>query len=59
MLTSSLAAARQLILAKGLYINDEAVPEAQFIATPENLVDGRVLVLRAGKDKIIVLAVAS
>lgn len=55
-LVSSNSAARQLIQSRGLYFNDQVVPEIQFTATPEHLIEGRILILRAGKDKIIVLA---
>jgi tyrosyl-tRNA synthetase len=53
----STAAARQLIQGKGLYFNDKVVPETQFVVTRDDLIDGRVLMLRAGKDKVMVLAI--
>ncbi|KAK0226117.1 hypothetical protein IW262DRAFT_741144 [Armillaria fumosa] len=55
-LVSSNSAARQLIQSRGLYFNDQVVPEIHFTVTPEHLIEGRILILRAGKDKIIVLA---
>ncbi|KAK0212645.1 hypothetical protein DFS33DRAFT_1247892 [Desarmillaria ectypa] len=55
-LVSSNSAARQLIQSRGLYFNDQVVPEIHFTAASEHLIEGRILILRAGKDKIIVLA---
>ncbi|KIY73071.1 tyrosyl-tRNA synthetase [Cylindrobasidium torrendii FP15055 ss-10] len=55
-LVTSNAAARNLIHAKGLYFNDIVVPDSQYVTKEQDLVGGRVLVLRAGKDKMIVLA---
>lgn len=50
------AAARNLITARGLYLNNRTVPEVQHKINPAALIDGRVVVLRAGKDKVLVLA---
>ncbi|KAF8910328.1 hypothetical protein CPB85DRAFT_684029 [Mucidula mucida] len=58
-LVTSNSAARQLIQAQGLYLNDTIVPDSQHLASRDALLDGRVMVLRAGKDKIIVLAISA
>ncbi|ESK97073.1 tyrosine-trna ligase [Moniliophthora roreri MCA 2997] len=54
-LVSSTSAARQLIQARGLYVNDKVVPEIHFTVQEEQLLDGRIAVIRAGKDKILIL----
>lgn len=51
------AAARQLIQSRGLYLNDNVVPDVRFTMDTTHLLDGRVATIRAGKDKIILLAV--
>ncbi|KAJ7579167.1 hypothetical protein C8J56DRAFT_338069 [Mycena floridula] len=55
-LVSSTSAARQLILAKGLYVNDQVVPEIQFTVGSSDLIEDQIAIVRAGKDKLIVLA---
>lgn len=50
------AASRNLVQARGLYINNQTVPEPQFKLTKSQLIDGRVAILRAGKDKLLILA---
>ncbi|KAJ7770206.1 hypothetical protein DFH07DRAFT_268864 [Mycena maculata] len=54
-LASSLSAARMLVLSRGLYFNNRPVPEVGFKLTQMNLLGGRVVVLKAGKDKLAVL----
>ncbi|KAK1218493.1 tyrosyl-tRNA synthetase [Marasmius sp. AFHP31] len=56
-LVSSTSAARQLIQSRGLYYNDNVVPELHFTLKDDNLLDGRAAVIRAGKDKTIILAI--
>jgi tyrosyl-tRNA synthetase len=51
-----LAAARQLIQAGGLYLNNVAQRDPRFLLTRDVLVDSRVAIVRAGKDKHLVLA---
>ncbi|KAK7053293.1 tyrosyl-tRNA synthetase [Paramarasmius palmivorus] len=58
-LATSTSAARQLIQARGLYVNDNAVPEIHFTLGEGNLLDGRVAVIRAGKDKMLILGIQS
>ncbi|KAF5385964.1 hypothetical protein D9615_002242 [Tricholomella constricta] len=55
-LASSASASRNLVQARGLYINNRTVPEAQYKVTKAELIDGRVAILRAGKDKLLILA---
>jgi tyrosyl-tRNA synthetase len=50
------AAARQLALGNGLYLNNVPQPDVQFKLERSHLVDGRVAILRAGKDKHLILA---
>ncbi|KAF9241607.1 hypothetical protein BU15DRAFT_87184 [Melanogaster broomeanus] len=56
-LAPSKSAARQLVQAGGLYLNNVAQRDPRFHLTRDALVDGRVAVLRAGKDKHLVLVV--
>ncbi|KAL0575740.1 tyrosyl-tRNA synthetase [Marasmius crinis-equi] len=55
-LVPSTSAARNLIQSRGLYYNDKPVPELHFTIQENDLLDGRVVVIRAGKDKTIILA---
>lgn len=50
------AAARQLALGNGLYLNNVPQPDVRFKLERSHLVDGQVAVLRAGKDKHLILA---
>jgi len=50
------ATARQLALGKGLYLNNVPKPDVHFKLDRNHLVDGRVVILRAGKDKHLILA---
>lgn len=52
------AAARQLAQSKGLYFNDQVVPDIRFTLHKSHLLDGRAVMIRAGKDKVILLATA-
>jgi len=45
----------RLVSMKGLYLNYQQVQPGQ-ILNPEDLVDGQFVILRAGKDKHVVLA---
>ncbi|KAG5653986.1 hypothetical protein H0H81_008568 [Sphagnurus paluster] len=53
---SLVAASRNLVQARGLYVNNRTVPESQYKITKAELIDGRVAILRAGKDKLLILA---
>ncbi|KIJ67809.1 hypothetical protein HYDPIDRAFT_107314 [Hydnomerulius pinastri MD-312] len=55
-LASSKSAARKLAQAGGLYLNNIAQRDPQFRLTRDVLVDGKVAIVRAGKDKHLVLA---
>ncbi|KIK67382.1 hypothetical protein GYMLUDRAFT_156230 [Collybiopsis luxurians FD-317 M1] len=55
-LVSSTSAARLLIQSKGLYFNDQVVPDIWFTLGKAHLLDSRTVLLRAGKDKVILLA---
>ncbi|KIJ59875.1 hypothetical protein HYDPIDRAFT_117962, partial [Hydnomerulius pinastri MD-312] len=55
-LASSKSAARQLVQAGGLYLNNITQRDPQFRLTRDVLVDGKVAIVRAGKDKHLVLA---
>ncbi|KAF9012357.1 hypothetical protein BDQ17DRAFT_1496704 [Cyathus striatus] len=56
-LISSNSAARTLIKSRGLYVNNQTVPDPQFKVTESLLIDNRIIILRAGKDKQLVLIV--
>ncbi|KAJ3829108.1 hypothetical protein F5880DRAFT_1709319 [Lentinula raphanica] len=55
-LVSSSSNARQLIQSKGLYFNDHVVPDVRFTLEKSDLLDGCAVMVRAGKDKVILLA---
>ncbi|KAF9227330.1 tyrosyl-tRNA synthetase [Gyrodon lividus] len=55
-LAPSRSAARQLVQAGGLYLNNVAQRDPRFLLTRDVLVDGRVAIVRAGKDQHLVLA---
>ncbi|OAX39983.1 tyrosyl-tRNA synthetase [Rhizopogon vinicolor AM-OR11-026] len=55
-LTSSKSAARQLALGNGLYLNNVPQPDIYFTLERSHLIDGQVAILRAGKDKHLILA---
>ena len=50
-----IAAARALVASRGLYVNDIVVRDIQTHIPIEHLIDGRVAIMRAGKDKICIL----
>ncbi|KAF5373034.1 hypothetical protein D9758_001640 [Tetrapyrgos nigripes] len=56
-LVPSTSAARQLVQSRGLYLNNAAISEVQFTLKDSDLLEGQVAVIRAGKDKLLVLAV--
>lgn len=56
-LVASNSAAKQLVGLGGLYLNGKKVQSVQQRVAQEDLIDGRLLVLRAGKDKHMVVAV--
>ncbi|KAF8906509.1 hypothetical protein CPB84DRAFT_1822811 [Gymnopilus junonius] len=51
------AAARNLVASRGLYVNNQPVQDVQYTPTANDLLDGKFMILRAGKDKMLVLAV--
>jgi tyrosyl-tRNA synthetase len=53
--SSSLGAAKSLVAMRGLYLNDQTV-DAHRRVQPEDLIDGRLVIVRAGKDKHAVFA---
>ncbi|KAK7692788.1 hypothetical protein QCA50_004421 [Cerrena zonata] len=55
-LASSNSAARQLVAMKGLYVNNRTVMEPRQTIQQEDLLDGRLVILRSGSSKQIVLA---
>jgi len=50
------AVARNLVASKGLYLNNQVIQDGQYKITQADLLDDRIAVLRAGKDKLLVLA---
>ncbi|KAF8734970.1 hypothetical protein AX14_002988 [Amanita brunnescens Koide BX004] len=55
-LVASNSAARALVQARGLYLNNSPIPDVHFTLTRQHLVDDGLAILRAGKDKLLVLA---
>ncbi|KAF8633320.1 hypothetical protein AX17_004493 [Amanita inopinata Kibby_2008] len=55
-LVASNTAARSLIQARGLYLNDTPVLDVHFTLTRQHLIGHRIAILRAGKDKLLILA---
>jgi tyrosyl-tRNA synthetase len=55
-LISFKAASRVLVAARGLYLNNIAIQDLHSRIAVDDLLDDRIAVLRAGKDKILVLA---
>ncbi|OBZ66999.1 Tyrosine--tRNA ligase, mitochondrial [Grifola frondosa] len=49
-------AARQLASAKGLYVNNHPVADVNQKLVPADLIDGRLVILRAGSQKVAVVA---
>ncbi|KAH6914049.1 tyrosine-tRNA ligase [Coprinopsis sp. MPI-PUGE-AT-0042] len=54
-LVASNSAAKSLVSSRGLYLNNAVVPDIQTTIAPSQLIDGSVAILRAGKDKLVVL----
>ncbi|KAI9060270.1 hypothetical protein FKP32DRAFT_1595666 [Trametes sanguinea] len=55
-LAASNSAARQLVSAKGLYLNNNPVSDAHQKLSAADLIDGRLAFLRAGSQKLAVIA---
>ncbi|KAF8345860.1 hypothetical protein F5887DRAFT_963863 [Amanita rubescens] len=55
-LVTSNSAARMLVQARGLYLNNSPVLDVHFMLSRQHLIDNRMAILRAGKDKLLVLA---
>ncbi|TFK75399.1 tyrosyl-tRNA synthetase [Pluteus cervinus] len=55
-LVSSNSAARNLVVSRGLYLNNHPVQDATSKLDVHDLVDNRIAVIRAGKEKLLVLA---
>jgi len=55
-LVSSTSASRVLVAARGLYLNNIPIQDLYSRIAVDDLLDHRIAVLRAGKDKILVLA---
>jgi len=49
-------AARQLVSAKGFYVNGRPITDTQLKLTSGDLIDNRLVILRAGKQKQVVIA---
>ncbi len=45
-----------LVQARGLYLNNSPVLDVHFVLSRQHLIDNRIAILRAGKDKLLVLA---
>jgi tyrosyl-tRNA synthetase len=58
-LQSSKGEARRLIGNGGVYINNEKIDNENYIVTPGNLIDGRLLLLAVGKKNKVLLRVSS
>ncbi|KAF7792328.1 hypothetical protein EIP86_003364 [Pleurotus ostreatoroseus] len=56
-LVASNSAAKQLIAGNGLYINNVAVQDNQQKVQQTDLIDGRLVILRSGSQKQLVLAI--
>lgn len=52
------AASRALISSRGLYLNDKTVKTTQDVIQHSDLQDQKIAILRAGKDKILILVVS-
>ncbi|GBE81010.1 Tyrosine--tRNA ligase, mitochondrial [Sparassis crispa] len=57
-IASSNGAARQLVAAKGLYLNNHPVSDPQQALRPSDLIGGRLAIIRAGKQKQAVVALS-
>jgi len=54
--TRSRSEARKLLLAGGLYLNNSRVQDVNHILQQSDLLDGRLAILRAGKDNHLIIA---
>ncbi|KAF5321340.1 hypothetical protein D9619_001766 [Psilocybe cf. subviscida] len=54
-LVATNGAAKNLVASKGLYLNNVPVASPQSKVEASDLIDGRVAIIRAGKDKLLVL----
>jgi tyrosyl-tRNA synthetase len=43
------------VLSRGLYYNNKPVPEVQFTLRQMHLLNDELVILKAGKDKLVVL----
>jgi tyrosyl-tRNA synthetase len=55
-LVASNSAAKALVQARGLYLNNAPIPDVHFTLTRQSLISDRIAILRAGKDKLLILA---
>ncbi|KAG6811531.1 hypothetical protein H0H92_006964 [Tricholoma furcatifolium] len=55
-LVASVSASRNLVQSRGLYVNNQTVPEPHYKLSRSELLDSQVAILRAGKDKLLILA---
>jgi tyrosyl-tRNA synthetase len=53
--SSSIGAAKSLVAMRGLYLNGQTI-DAHRRVQPGDLIDGRLIIIRAGKDKHAVFA---
>jgi tyrosyl-tRNA synthetase len=49
------AVARNLVASRGLYLNNRTIQDPQYKITPPDLLDTKFVILRAGKDKMLIL----
>ncbi|KAF9471598.1 tyrosine-tRNA ligase [Pholiota conissans] len=55
-LVSSNSASRALLASRGLYLNNQPIQDPQQRITDKDLLDKKIAILRAGKDKTLILA---
>ena len=55
--SSGTAEARRLVSSKGLYLNNVPIEDFQYTVTQNDLLDGKFVVVRAGSQKQLVLAI--
>ena len=53
--TCSVAASRALLASRGLYLNNQPIQDPQQKITDTDLLDKKIAILRAGKDKTLIL----
>ena len=49
------AVSRNLVASRGLYLNNQTIQDPQYKITPSDLLDSKFVILRAGKDKMLIL----